>query len=88
LSNWDILTVDGSFANRFDPFDSDEKEKSIGGVVAKTGLYLLPLLIGSTTGEKGAKFTRGYMLATALLQAAKHLPNLYKALDGIAVGTA
>ena len=47
VSVTDILTTDGSFWNKLDPFDSDGREKSIGKVAAKTMLQIAPLLIPS-----------------------------------------
>lgn len=58
LLHWsDILTVDGTTLNKFDPFDSDGLTKSIGSTVMKTALQIAPLLIpgvGPVYGTIGA----------------------------------
>jgi len=46
LSATDILTVDGEGLNKYDFLDSDDKEKSIMGSLAKTALLVTPLLFG------------------------------------------
>lgn len=45
LSGFDNLTIDGSALNKYDFFDSDDKEKSIGGTIMKTAVSILPLFI-------------------------------------------
>lgn len=42
LSKWDTLTRDGSFANKFDFFDSDDLDKSIGGTAIKNIVKIVP----------------------------------------------
>ena len=43
LSVFDTLTVDGEGINKYDFFDSDDIQKSVGGVIAKNVAVLLPL---------------------------------------------
>jgi dolichol kinase len=40
-----VLTKEDSFLNKFDAFDSDGLEKSIGGTIAKTALKIAPYFI-------------------------------------------
>lgn len=61
LKVWDTLTVDGTFWNKFDPFDSDGVSKNIGGQIAKTAAIVAPLLI------PGVNTAYGYIMAGALL---------------------
>ena len=44
LSKWDTLTVDGSKLNKFDPFDSDDKESNIFGSINKSAIKIVPAL--------------------------------------------
>lgn len=46
LSHWDKLTVDGSALNKYDFMDSDDKEKSIQGIIAKSAVQVAPLFFG------------------------------------------
>lgn len=43
LSVWDTLTVDGTFVNKIDFFDSDDKEKSFTGSLMKNAIKVLPI---------------------------------------------
>lgn len=45
LSKMDVLTVDGSFWNKYDFFDSDDLDKSIGGTFAKNVAEIAPMFI-------------------------------------------
>lgn len=45
LSKFDTLTVDGSFVNKFDFFDSDDKEKSISGTIVRNAIKVIPAFI-------------------------------------------
>ena len=45
LSKFDTLTVDGTFVNKFDFFDSDDKEKSITGSLVKNAVKVIPAFI-------------------------------------------
>lgn len=71
----DTFTVDGSKLNKFDFFDSDGIDKSIGGTLMKTAVKTLPMLIhyvGPTLGYIGA--------AIAL---ADLIPVLGKSINGL-----
>ena len=61
LKVWDTLTVDGTFWNKFDPFDSDGVSKNIGGQIVKTAALVAPLLI------PGVNTAYGYLMAGSLL---------------------
>ena len=76
----DILTKDDSVWNRFDPFDSDGKEKSVGKIVTKTLVEIAPLLIpykNINTIYGGLR--AGIGLITTL-------PTFYKGLENILMG--
>ena len=45
LSKFDTLTRDGSLANQFDFFDSDDKEKSVFGNIMKNAIKVIPAFI-------------------------------------------
>lgn len=45
LSGWDTLTKDGSWINKYDFFDSDDLEKSVGGSLTKAAVKIAPALI-------------------------------------------
>jgi hypothetical protein len=45
LSKFDTLTVDGTFVNKFDFFDSDDKDKSIVGSLVKNAVKVIPAFI-------------------------------------------
>lgn len=64
LKTWDTLTVDGTFWNKFDPFDADGKSKSIEGQVMKTAAMIAPLLI------PGVQVGYGYLMSGMLLSEA------------------
>lgn len=70
LSTLDTLTVDGTKLNKYDFFDSDDIEKSVGGVIAKNVATLIPMFIGGPVGT---------IYSTALIarEMAKSLPMLY-----------
>ena len=71
----DTFTVDGSKANKFDFFDSDGLDKSIGGTLMKMAVTTLPMLIpyvGPVLGTAGA--------ALALSQL---VPVLGKTVNGL-----
>lgn len=70
LSSFDILTVDGKGINKYDFFDSDDIEKSVGGVIAKNVASLLPIFIGGPVGV-------AYSTAIIAKEMAKSLPMLY-----------
>lgn len=75
LQYTDTFTTDGSKLNKFDFFDSDGLDKSIGGTLMKTAMKTLPMLIpyvGPTLGAAGA--------ALALSQL---VPVLAKSINGL-----
>jgi len=83
----DILTTDGSFANKFDVFDSDGKEKSILKTTLQVGLEIAPLLIpefGIFTGAAAIPSLYGGVKAAVAL--ASVMPTFYKAFEGILLG--
>ena len=47
LSGWDTITRDGSFANKYDFFDSDDVKKSTVGSLVKAAIKIAPALIPS-----------------------------------------
>lgn len=79
LQYTDTFTRDDSFINKFDFFDSDGLDKSIGGTITKIAFMLAPYFIpyvGPALGWVGAGLALG-----------QTLPILGKAIDGIATGT-
>ena len=78
VNSTDILTTDGSIFNKFDVFDSDGKEKSIGKVAAKTIIEIAPLLIpGVNTVYGGTRAAIGLMSV---------LPTFYKSIESLLLG--
>ena len=76
----DTLTEDLSKWNKYDFFDSDGVEKSIGGTVMKTVATLVPWII---PGGKYVKAAKWILAGTqASLEMAKVLPVLGKAIHG------
>ena len=74
----DTITVDGSWWNKYDFFDSDGLDKNIGGTVMKTIFTVGPMLI-----PKVGKVFGAISAANALSQI---LPTLGKSLNGIITG--
>lgn len=74
----DTLTKEGTLLNKFDPFDSDSLDKSIGATVMETTLKIAPWVIGSMFG---ATPVLGAIAATKAL--AKSLPGTLKAIGGL-----
>ena len=70
LSSLDTLTVDGTKLNKYDFFDSDDIEKSVGGVIAKNVATLIPMFVGGPIGTV-------YSTALIAREMAKSLPMLY-----------
>lgn len=70
LSSLDTLTVEGTKLNKYDFFDSDDIEKSVGGVIAKNVASLIPMFIGGPIGTV-------YSTALIAREMAKSLPMLY-----------
>ena len=71
----DVLTTDGSTLNKFDFLDSDGITKSVGSVVGKTAMQIVPLLIPGVGQVYGT--------LSALTTFASVLPTLGKAINGI-----
>ena len=74
----DVLTVDGTSLNKWDPFDSDGLTKSVGSTIAKTAIEILPLL---------TPFGKIYGTISAITNLASVLPTLGKSINGILTGT-
>lgn len=70
LSSLDTLTVDGTKLNKYDFFDSNDVEKSVGGVIAKNVATLIPMFVGGPIGTV-------YSTALIAREMAKSLPMLY-----------
>lgn len=47
VSRWDTLTREGSWLNRYDPFDSDDKEKSVFGSLVRNTIEVVPMFVKS-----------------------------------------
>lgn len=71
----DTFTVDGEKWNKYDFFDSDGLEKSIGGIAAKTAVTLIPYMIPYVREFWGA--------VNVSKELSKLLPVLGKAFNGI-----
>ena len=74
----DVLTVDGSTWNKWDPFDSDGFDKSVGGTIAKTALRVIPAFV--------PYIGMPYRIATIAIELGKVLPELWQAVEGIITG--
>lgn len=74
----DTMTADGSFWNKFDFFDSDEREKSIVGTTFKLASQIAPFVIPG--------FNAYYGGVAAAMGLASVLPTFYKSLEGILFG--
>lgn len=74
----DVLTVDGTKWNRYDVFDADGLDKSVGGTIAKTLFKIAPIFIPGAGAWYGG--------ITATIELGKLLPVLYKSIEGIATG--
>lgn len=74
----DTLTIDGSKWNKYDPFDSDGLDKSVGGTIVKTILKVAPAFIPYVGPV--------YKGLSATLELGKLLPVLYKSIESIATG--
>lgn len=71
----DTFTVDGSKMNKYDFFDSDGLDKTIGGTLMKTAATVLPMLIPYVGPVIGG--------ITAAVNLAQLVPVLGKSLNGI-----
>lgn len=76
LNYSDTFTVEGTKLNKWDPFDSDGINKSIGSTLSKTVLKLSPFLFGPTVGAVAGT-------AYALFGLASVMPVLGKMVNGI-----
>lgn len=76
----DTLTTDGSVWNKFDLFDSDGLDKSVGGTIGKLAIKVVPLLIPGVGKIYGA--------LTASTELAKLVPTILKSIYGIFGNTA
>lgn len=74
----DMLTTDGTLANRFDFFDSDSREKSIGKVATKVVFDIAPYLIPGVGQWYGG--------IKAAISLASVLPTFYKSMEGLVLG--
>ena len=72
LSIGDILTPEDSALNKYDFFDSDDIEKSAGGVIAKNLALVAPMVF---LGPYGSLAYNGFFVTKEL---AKSLPMLYQ----------
>lgn len=79
LSIGDILTPEDSALNKFDFFDSDDIEKSSGGVIAKNLALIAPMIF---LGPTSSLLYNGFFVTKEL---AKSLPMLYQ-MTGILTG--
>ena len=70
LSLGDVLTKEDSFINKYDFFDSDDLEKSIGGTITKNIAAIAPMAL---LGPTGAAWYSGFYVAREI---AKSLPML------------
>lgn len=71
----DTLTTDGSKWNKYDFFDSDGLDKSIGGTIVKTAFKIAPYFIPYVNYAWGA--------VNAGMEIAQLLPTLGKAVNGM-----
>lgn len=70
LSLMDTITVDGTGINKYDFFDSDDVEKSVGGTIVKNVVSLLPMFVGGPVST-------WYSAALITRELAKSLPMVY-----------
>ena len=60
LSKWDVLTTDGSWINKFDPFDNDGKNSNIFATLVRSAIQVVPAFIpGVNTWYIGARVAMG-----------------------------
>lgn len=87
LGAFDTITEDGSFANKFDIFDADDKEQNIAKTVARAALKYAPVALGAiASGGVLPAISSVYLGATALMNLGEAIPGLYKAIEGVALG--
>jgi len=78
LNPMDSLTTDGSFANKFDFFDNDNRESSAVKATIKLAAEIAPLLIPG--------FNVYYAGVKAAVGMASVLPTFYKSFEGMLLG--
>jgi len=66
LGAFDVLTEDGSSANKWDFMDSDSKTKTLTGTIFKTAAYVVPMFLPGV-GQWYTGLTLGHQLMTELL---------------------
>lgn len=71
----DTVTVDGTWINKFDLFDADSVDKSIGGTIARTALEIAPMLIPGVNVWLGA--------AGMAFHTVEAMPEIAKSLNGL-----
>lgn len=76
LNYSDTFTIEGTKLNKFDPFDSDGINKSIGSTLAKTTLKLVPFLLGPKVAAVAG-------IVHALFGLASVMPVLGKTINGV-----
>lgn len=76
LSSSDVYTVDGEGLNKYDFFDSDDVEKSIGGIIEKTAWSIAPLITPI------APYYAGIIAAREILKALPMLDGVFGAITG------
>ena len=74
----DVLTTDGSKWNKWDPFDADGFDKSVGSTIAQTAIRVIPAFIPYVG--------TAYKIATIALELGKVLPELWTAVEGVVIG--
>lgn len=74
----DVLTEDGSKWNKYDFFDADGLDKSVGGTIARTLLTIAPSFIPYVGGA--------YAIAGITLELGKLIPELYNSVEGVLGG--
>lgn len=79
VSFFDTLTKEDSWLNRYDFFDSDDKEKSVAGSLFKNLAMVVPALVGGPVAA-------AYLGVSTGLQAMKLMTGLGKILAGSDVG--
>lgn len=79
LSPWDVLTIDGSAADKWNFMSSDDKQKTLTGTVMKTVAQVVPYFIPGV-GQYYTYVTLGNAILTDLL------PVLSKSTAGVIFG--
>lgn len=78
VNSMDLLTTDGSFANNFDFYDSDSREKSALKTTVKLAADIAPLLI--------PVFNTYYAGVRAAIGLSSVMPTFYKSFEGLLLG--